>query len=294
MIKVFKNQQAEQNLLSSYDHLLTLWSVSTEEADISTCYGTTHVIFCGNPDSPPLVLFHGVGDNSALMWFYNAASLAKHYRLIAIDTMGGPGKSVPNARYDATFTQVKWLDDVFDGLGLSAFFLGGVSNGAYMAQCYAIARPEKVLKVICMSGGPAVLTKKSSLWKTMSIFLPEALFPTDKNVMKLIKKLSGDNVEKFISNTDLMEHWKLLLRGFNTMSMSFHKITGFTPDELSCLSGKSLFLIGTKDRIAYSEGLEAVLKEYKLDYKLFEGAGHAINHEISEQINSEIIDYLNR
>lgn len=85
--------------------------------DIDTTYGTTHVIACGNEDNPPLVLFHGVGDDSALMWNYNAKFLSEHYRIYAVDTIGGPGKSVPS-----------------------------VSHGGYLAQLYALHRLERVKK----------------------------------------------------------------------------------------------------------------------------------------------------
>lgn len=68
------------------------------------------MIECGTEDSPALVLFHGVGDDSALMWIYNAPELGRHFHLYAIDTMGGPGKSVPNGNYNKEFDDVRWID----------------------------------------------------------------------------------------------------------------------------------------------------------------------------------------
>ena len=176
MVKIFKSRQGGQKLLDSYDRLLGLWGVPVEESDVETRYGATHVVAAGDSNLPPLVLFHGVGDNSAIMWVYNAAALAAHFRLYAIDTMGGPGKSRPNGQYGKGFRQELWLDDVLDGLSLKQAYLAGVSNGAYLAQLYAARRPERVARCACLAGSLA-LGSGSPLPRMLRLFLPEALLP---------------------------------------------------------------------------------------------------------------------
>ena len=111
-MKVFKSKKAEKLVLDTYNQLLVMWDVDIEERDISTSYGSTHVVLCGNEANPPLILFHGVGDNSALMWIYNAKALSHHFRVIAVDTIGGPGKSVPNKKYSKDFDDAKWIDEI--------------------------------------------------------------------------------------------------------------------------------------------------------------------------------------
>ena len=37
----------------------------------------------GEASNPSLLLFHGAGDNSALMWLNNAVELSRHYRMQA-------------------------------------------------------------------------------------------------------------------------------------------------------------------------------------------------------------------
>ena len=117
-----------------YDRILSTWQCETKERDVETEYGTTHVIECGAEEGPALVLFHGVGDDSALMWIYNAPELGKHFHLYAIDTMGGPGKSVPNENYNKEFDDVRWIDGVLDALGIGKAFFAGVSMGGYHHQ----------------------------------------------------------------------------------------------------------------------------------------------------------------
>ena len=95
-MKVFKSEKSKKKILETYDELVKMWGVKYKENEVETVYGITHVIECGNEESPPLILFHGVGDNSALMWIYNAKVLSEKYHIFAIDTIGGPGKSIPN------------------------------------------------------------------------------------------------------------------------------------------------------------------------------------------------------
>lgn len=109
-------------------------------------YSVTHVIECGDKGKAPLILFHGVGDDAALMWVYNARELDEHFHIYAVDTIGGPGKSVPGEGYDASFDDVTWIDELPEQLRLDRVYMAGVSNGAYLTQLYMIRRPERVIR----------------------------------------------------------------------------------------------------------------------------------------------------
>ncbi len=143
MTKVYKSEKARENILKTYDQLLARWGCEAAESDVPTPYGDTHVVCFGPKNAPALVLLHGVGDDTALMWLLNAKALAQHFCCYALDTLGGPGKSRPNAAYAKGFDDCVWLDAVFDGLGLGeGLYIAGVSNGAYLAQLYAAQRPH--------------------------------------------------------------------------------------------------------------------------------------------------------
>jgi pimeloyl-ACP methyl ester carboxylesterase len=291
-MKVYKSEKAKRNIYTTYDKLLGLWGVAIKEIDISTTYGTTHIIQCGKEENPPLVLFHGVGDDSALMWIYNAKELSKHFRIYAIDTIGGPGKSCPGENYTKAFDEIKWLDEVFDSLELDTAYVAGVSNGSYITQHYGIMRPERVIKMICMSGSISVKENGSPLKTLIKVFLPEALFQTKKNVVRLIKKLTGENSRVFIENEAIMEHYTHLLKGFNNMSMSYHKLKFFDENPLNSIKHKVLFLCGECDPLVNKDSVKAILDKYNLSYTFFPGVGHGINHEISDEINKIIIEYF--
>jgi len=289
-MKVYKSEKAKARIYDTYDRLLSQWNVKKEERDVSTTYGMTHVIICGDERNPPLVLFHGVGDDSALMWLYNAEVLSRHFCVYAIDTLGGPGKSRPNENYNKDFELIKWIDEILGDLKLERVYMAGVSNGAYMTQLYGVYRPDKVIRLVCMAG--SVPVGHSSPMKTMmKIFLPEALFPTMRNTIKLIRKLSGKNSGVFTDNPTVMEHYQALLKGFNNMAMRFHKVVSLNDEQIDMLREKTLYLMGEADPFAVLGG-KAMLLRYKMNAQFFPDVGHGINHEIAEEINRILVDFM--
>jgi pimeloyl-ACP methyl ester carboxylesterase len=108
-MKAYKSKQAQHHIINTYDNLLKLWNIDITEKMVKTRYGDTHVIECGIKAGQPLVMFHGVGDDSALMWIYNAAALGKYFHLFAVDTIGGPGKSTFTDAYNKNFDDVIYV-----------------------------------------------------------------------------------------------------------------------------------------------------------------------------------------
>lgn len=290
MVKVYRSEKAKKKILDTYDQLLDQWGIAVEERQITTRYGKTQVIICGETHLPPLVLFHGVGDDSAMMWLLNARQLSQHYRLFAVDTMGGPGKSVPNEAYNRQFDDLVWIDELLDDLKLDHVYMAGVSNGGYLVQYYGANRSERVSKIIALASSVPVQTGHVMI-TMMKIFLPEALFPTDRNVSRLLRKLSGDHSQVFTENPLLLAHFKALMRGFNNMAMSYHQIKSLDPAAIDSLRERTLYLVGNQDPFARMGG-KAMLEQNKMKARFFDGVGHGINHEIAAEINAIMIDYF--
>ncbi|RXZ79393.1 alpha/beta hydrolase [Paenibacillaceae bacterium] len=288
----FKSSAGRTLVYDSYDQLVRQWQVEQQSLFIDTSCGRTHVIVSGDRGNPPLVLFHGVGDNSALMWIYNMKELTRHFLVIAVDTLGGPGKSEPNARYTRQFSQSEWLEQLLSQLrielGLTGLYnIAGVSNGAYLACRSAVLFPDKVERVVCMAGG---LTW--SMLRMMRTFLPEALFPSEKNTARLLAKLCAPDTQALTGNPELMAHWHCLLKYFDNRLMMAHKNTKLTADEIRVLQPKALFLIGRHDRLSNYPQAIRVLDNSDANYRIIDDAGHAINHEQPERVHEEIIHFL--
>jgi len=289
-MKVYKSNKAKANIFRSYDQLMDMWEIAYEDIWIENHYGRTHIITCGNQSGEPLVLFHGVGDDSALMWIYNAKVLGQHYRLYAIDTIGGPGKSVPGKAYNKSFDDVDWIDSILNGLGLDKVHMAGTSHGGYLVMYYLLKRPERVMKAIGMASAISD-DNRNPMYTMMKIFLPEALLPTKRNVLKLIKKLSGEHHQVFTENPVIMEHYGSLLKGFNNMAMGYHKVMPFTEKEIDIISKNIYLLLGSRDPFEKLGG-EAAVKRRRLNAMFFEEAGHGINHEEASEVNRMMIRIL--
>lgn len=296
MVSKYRSAKGGQLILETYDELVKAWDVAVTEEDVNTPYGRTHLIEAGDAQSPPLLLFHGVGDDSALMWLLNAKELVNHFHIFAVDTIGGPGKSEPNAEYFKSFDQAKWIDAVLDAKELGSVYLVGVSMGAGLTQHYTAKRPERVIKAVCMAGSIAVKGRRGSpLQRMMKVFLPEALFPSEENAKKLIRKLSGDpeSIDAIIQKLPVfLKHYVYLLKYFNNRSMSAHSIDGFDDREIGVIRGKTRILIGACDRLAQGSEAYELLKEYDLSHHIVENAGHALNMEKPELVNGEIVSFL--
>jgi len=293
MIKVFKNKVGKEKVIQSYNQLLEMWGTDYEEHDIDTLFGTTHCITSGNIQNPPLLLFHGVGDNSAVMWVLNMRELAQHFYCIAVDTIGGPGKSVPNDQFNKkTFNQLEWIHQIMDCFNLKTVNMAGVSNGAYMIYNYAAAHPERVNKVICMEGGMVIAPFKSML-QTLLIMFPEILFPTQHNLLKVLKKLSSPTTDVFHTFPFIAEHLVLLMKNHNQQAMFVHKLQKYERDKGITVKDKLYFLLGDH-RIELQKELINVLKADQYTYKIIPNAGHGINHEQPQAVNSEMIRILSQ
>lgn len=292
MFRQYRSQKSGKMILSTYDALLKEWGIPVIERDVETRYGQTHILEAGKKAGPPLILFHGVGDDAALMWIYNAKTIGKYFHLYAVDTLGGPGKSCPNALYAKDFDDVLWIDDLLSALSVLKASFVGVSHGGYLVQLYTLLRPEKVQKAVALSSSVPTGGESASPLKTMmKIFLPEAMLPTVKNTQKLLCKLSGENSQAFTENPFIMAHYRWLLKGFNPAAMKGHKVRSFTENEINQIRQRVLYLVGEEDPFQKLGGKEALLSHH-MQVIFYPKAGHGLNHEKADCINAKLLAVL--
>ncbi len=287
-MKVFKSEKKKKALLEDYDRLLGQWGVPYEEKDIVNQFGSTHVILAGQCSFPPLVLLHGVGDNSAVMWIHNIRSLSACFRCIAVDTVGGPGKSVPGEAYNKNFSQREWIDSILDQLDIKTCFMMGVSNGAVMAFAYA-AFSERVEKLICIEGGP--ILSSAVAYKTMLKAFPEILWPTEKNVKKLLIKLANPRQGFFEENPNISDHMVLIMKASNQIAMANHKLWIYDNKRAEKLRSKTLIIMGEYSG-AKSVEIMQVLSSDGYKVQVIKDAGHGVNMEQFEILNDSAIAFL--
>jgi len=148
----FKTPEGEAAYLAAYDAAMKSWPVPYEEFDVPSRFGTTHVIASGPKTSPPLVLLHGYMATST-MWSPNIAAFSRDHRVYAVDVMGQPGKSMPAEPIRNVADFVSWLTAILDALHVDRVSLVGQSFGGWLALNYAIAAPQRLLKLVLLSPG---------------------------------------------------------------------------------------------------------------------------------------------
>ena len=147
---IYTSVAGRRTIESFYRRALDRWPVPHDELTVSTRQGATFVVASGDPDAPPLVLFHGSGTNSS-SWIRDVATWARDYRVYAVDMIGEPGFSAPSRPPLASGAYAEWLDDVWDGLALSQASVAGVSLGGWLALDFAVRRPARVASLSLVS-----------------------------------------------------------------------------------------------------------------------------------------------
>lgn len=156
----FKSEDARAEFLRRYDEMLKHWPVPSEELDIDTDYGATHVRRSGEPGSTPMVLVHpNIG--TSLAWWRLVEPLARSHQVFAIDTIGALGRSVQTKPIVDARDFARWLGDVLDGLGLKNAHLVGYSEGGYVAMSAALGGvPARSVVAIEPGGAIAKVSKR--------------------------------------------------------------------------------------------------------------------------------------
>ncbi len=130
-----------------YIHLLHRHQVHT-----TTVNGHT-LAYLDEGQGPPVILIHGFG-GSMWQWEHQLAELAQHFRVITIDMLGSGLSDKPEIDYSPTFF-LNSFNEFMDTLGIQQASFIGNSMGAGVALGMALTHPERVSKLVLVSGFPA-------------------------------------------------------------------------------------------------------------------------------------------
>jgi len=152
MTTIYTTEAGGREVRRRYEEALAAWPVPAEHVRVPTREGETFVVASGPAGAPPVVLLHGSGANT-LAWQEQAEAWAGEYRTYAVDLIGEPGLSAPSRPELGSPALAAWLDDVLDGLGITAAVVVGMSLGGWFALDYAIRRPERVRRLVLLCPG---------------------------------------------------------------------------------------------------------------------------------------------
>lgn len=283
-----KTYDTLSDYFQAYDRVLLEWGVPFEEIDLQTSHGIAHVIICGNQNDPPLVLLHGMNASST-MWYPNAKDLSENYCIYAIDYLMEPNKSKMKKKIRTPKEMCEWYDEVFIGLGLDHFSLGGISKGGWIATKYAVRFPEKIDHLVLLS--PAQTFKWMSLSDDFVKSIMQSLNPNENsfdNIMKTMSKHPEKIIEPF--KTQLQKSNEIAT--FRPITMVMVPVTRI---ELNKLDMPVLLMIGEDDLFNSPKSLEKAKKILvDVDTMTVKNSGHFISVDQSEIVNQKVVDFLQK
>ena len=166
---IYKTDEGQRAVQEYYQTFINDWTVAFEQLKLTTRFGETHLLTCGDKALPPLLLIHGAMAN-ATAWFLDVEEWSKHFRIYAVDIIGEPGLSAQARLPMNTDAYTLWLDDVMQEAGLSEAAVVGESLGGRLALDYASRRPEKITKLALLAPG-GVGPQRKFLLKALPLML---------------------------------------------------------------------------------------------------------------------------
>jgi pimeloyl-ACP methyl ester carboxylesterase len=289
-IKLFRTSKGEAQYFAAYDAALQLWRFPHKSRFITTLYGRTHVISCGPEDAFPLMLLHA-GQASSTMWFPNIAELSGKFHVLALDTPGEPGKSVPSRRNDTKRDCAAWLEGVLDELGISRTHVMGLSRGGWLSLNFAMQAPNRLERIVLLSPAASFIALNSffsavaqAVMRVPTRFVSKVALNSWVGRGFVVNELFA---EQFMTG---LQNWNWAV---NTSGYSGIMPCTFSDEELRQVSQPVLLLIGDQDRLNPPKALERARQTIPhLEGEIIPRAGHFLNMEQPEAVNARILKFL--
>lgn len=289
-ISAFRSPEGAAQYYAAYDAALRLWPVPYESIDVTTRYGRTHVNACGSKDAFPVVLLHG-GYASSTMWFPNVADLSARFRLLALDTLGEPGKSTPTQPNATKRDCAAWLESVLDELGISKAHVVGLSRGGWLALNLALHTPQRLERVVLLSPAASFISLNSFFRVVAATVIRIPARPVLKAALYSWVtpgfKVNQVFAEQFIIG---LQNWNWAM---NTNGYSGVMPSAFTVEELDQVHIPVLMLIGDQDKLNPPKTIERARQMIShIEANVIPDAGHLLSMEQPEHVDARVLKFL--
>jgi pimeloyl-ACP methyl ester carboxylesterase len=280
---------AKEVYLESYSRSLELWPIDYTDYYVSTSFGETFIVECGDKSALPLILLHGASMSST-MWYPNVEKWAESYRIFAVDIIGDKNKSVPKKEFTNRADHAAWLSEVLDALQVAEADFVGLSFGALNLVNYLIYAPERVKKAALMS--PA-----------------EAFVPFDPRFYSYAFGMVGnkEGVDAFLEwifggryqlASQIRDQLTAGMMWIDTSRSSKPGNSGFphvySREELSLIQTPTLLLLG-ENEVMYNpqEAKERAVNTVRgIKAEIIKNAGHLLSLEKPGIVTDKVLEFL--
>jgi pimeloyl-ACP methyl ester carboxylesterase len=219
------------------------------------------------------------------MWYPLVSALASHHRVYAPDTIGDLGKSAGTKLQYGSGDHSRWLNEVFEQLGLASARIAGISEGGWVAFHFALAFPKRVDRLALLA--PASLQRIRTgmmLRGTLAIFFPRAAV-----IRGLFRYVASQR-------SPVMPDWAMddLILRWQVARAKFVRIPVIKDAELSVLEVPTLLLLGSNDPI-YDAGKAASRVRSvapHMQIAIIADAGHLFTAQRPEATSKALLNFF--
>ena len=283
VIEVLRSRE-KKRFLEAYDSAMEAWPSERKSALIATSFGRTQVHQCGPEDAPPIILLHGMGATSA-MWHPCVAALRREHRVVALDTIGDVGRSLPEClpRNAQDFTN--WITEVMDELGVVRAHFVGLSYGAWLSANMAASCSDRVDRLVLLA--PAAVFARISAG-----FLLRAMptsFIRSPRLIRSFKEWLVHDPRAFVDPADLIE-----VEFRSRQLVSIPPPNCLSDDRLRSIRAATLLMIGEYEPV--TRPMKAISRAERfvreIETVLVPEAGHMLTGEAPERVNAKVSEFL--
>jgi pimeloyl-ACP methyl ester carboxylesterase len=284
---LYRSASGSQRVVAHYDATLQGMGIPYESVYVDTYFGPTHAIVSGHEQGKPLVLWHGLNANAAT-WANWIPALAPIYRVYAIDTIGGMGKSAPSRLAKGGPAYGQWAAEALEGLGLTRANMIGASNGGWLILKLGSVAPEMIGSAVLMSSAGFL----SISMVTVLRMIPRSLFKPPEEVARgLLELLSPPDAPPdpfYLAFFEL-----IVVSGFRSEQMA----PALSKEEIGKLNAPTYLLMGQYEASfnpckAIERGL--ALLPNVIAAEIVPGVGHAMVHRQTDWVIARVMSFLER
>jgi pimeloyl-ACP methyl ester carboxylesterase len=270
-----------------------------------TTVGNHRIAFLDAGQGPPLILIHGFG-GSMWNWEYQYSVLARTHRVIIPDLLGSGLSDKPEEAYTPK-RLVEFFRQFMDRLNIPHATLVGNSMGAGLAMAMALDYPERVHRLVLISGFPGqVETSIASRQYQRFLYHRPPLWLAKFGNWIAGKRATEKLLKEIVYNPELISP-TVIERSFHNRRRSgflaplyslldnIQSWEGQYGNKFQEISQPVLLLWGDHDRVFPLEVGERVKSQLPhVEWHVIPEAGHLAQWEEPAIVNQFILSFLER
>ncbi|MGB4538618.1 MAG: alpha/beta hydrolase [Prolixibacteraceae bacterium] len=290
LIGKWSSVEKQQEYQEAYERALRTMP-EAESIRIKTSFGTVQGYCWKNNHAnhkSPILLLPGRSSGTP-MWYANIPGLYKNRTLYAIDALGDAGLGEQNSPINNGSDQAKWINETIENLHLTKAHIIGHSFGGWLSANYASFYPQKVASLILIE--PVFTFQMIKLTVVLKSIPYNLRFLPKKWRQGLLKEISGSQT---IDTTDPVV--KMIDIGANHYFSKLPVPKMISEQQMQKWGFPVYVAFAYNSSIHNSvKAIEVAEKNVKhLTAKLWKNATHSLPMEYSEELNNEIIQFIER